>query len=121
MADQGTNKIHTLSALGRVRETLDLNGRVVKPHMLQFASDHRYALTANIAQAVFAVIRAHDRQVIDLRGPKPATGTHDSTGSTPGVQIIQLDAMRAIKTIRLDISENSDPHGIAVRLVRVDQ
>ncbi|CAA9341666.1 MAG: hypothetical protein AVDCRST_MAG93-6683, partial [uncultured Chloroflexia bacterium] len=57
---------------------------------------------------------------VTLRGPKPATGTHDLAGSTPGVQIIQLDAMRAIKTIRLDTSESSDPHGIAVRPVRVD-
>lgn len=52
---------------------------------------------------------------VTLRGTNPATGTHDLAGTTPGVQIIDLDTMQVGETIELDANANSDPHGIAVR------
>ncbi len=52
---------------------------------------------------------------VTLRGTNPATGTHDLAGTTPGVQIIDLDTMQVGETVRLDANANSDPHGIAVR------
>jgi DNA-binding beta-propeller fold protein YncE len=85
VADQGTNKIHILSELGKSRATLDLNGLVSKPHMVFFARDHRYALTANIGSGDVAVIRASDRRVLDVIETDP--GAHAAVPSPDGEQV----------------------------------
>ncbi|MFC0471793.1 hypothetical protein ACFFHM_15125 [Halalkalibacter kiskunsagensis] len=43
-----------------------------------------------------------------LRGPEPATGTHDMAGETPGVSIIDVESKEKIDLIEL----TGDPHGI---------
>lgn len=57
-----------------------------------------------------------------LRGPKPATGTHDIAGKTPGVTVLSvLDGGRSAKRVFIipigdqSAESTSDPHGIAVR------
>ncbi len=65
---------------------------------------------------------AGDRVFGTLRGPKPATGTHDIAGTTPGVAVLAVqDGGKAAKReFVIPIGDQSaespsDPHGIAVR------
>jgi DNA-binding beta-propeller fold protein YncE len=62
------------------------------------------------------------RVFVTLRGPKPATGTHDIAGRTPGVSVLSVqDRGRAAKREFIipigdqTAESSSDPHGIAVR------
>ena len=68
-----------------------------------------------------------DRFYLALRGPKPQTGSpHVATGETPGLGILQLSnagaygrlthVFRTRNTNPIDNSEESDPHGIGIRL-----
>jgi DNA-binding beta-propeller fold protein YncE len=57
-----------------------------------------------------------------LRGPKPATGTHDIAGTTPGVVVLKVEdgGKTAKREFVIPIGDqspesSSDPHGIAVR------
>ncbi|MDQ0256837.1 DNA-binding beta-propeller fold protein YncE/predicted small lipoprotein YifL [Evansella vedderi] len=52
---------------------------------------------------------------ISLRGPEPATGTHDMAGDTPGVSIIDVETKTKVKLIELDLA--GDPHGVDLRIV----
>lgn len=63
-----------------------------------------------------------DRVVGTLRGPKPATGTHDMAGTTPGVVVLKVEGggTSAKREFIIPIGDQSaeapsDPHGIAVR------
>ncbi len=51
---------------------------------------------------------------VTLRGPEPATGTHDMAGETPGVSIIDVESKEKIDLIEL----TGDPHGIDLRIVQ---
>jgi len=68
-----------------------------------------------------------NRFYASLRGPKPQTGSpHVAVGSTPGLGIIEItkggasghlsQILRTTFTNPVDQSEESDPHGICVRL-----
>ncbi len=105
VADQGTNKIQVLSPLGEVRRTLDLNGRVSKPHMLVFTRNYQYVLSANVGSGDVAVIRASDRQVVDViktgsgahaAVPSPDGGRQAVVAHTSGQKLVELtwDAQR---------------------------
>jgi hypothetical protein len=64
--------------------------------------------------------------VVALRGPSPQTGAHASDGTTPGLGIVEITDGGAGGRLThvlpttfenpLDGSEESDPHGAAVRL-----
>ncbi|MFZ5863063.1 MAG: YncE family protein [Nitrospirota bacterium] len=63
-----------------------------------------------------------DRMFVTLRGPKPATGTHDMAGKTPGVSVLSVQdgGKSAKREFIIPIGDQSaespnDPHGIAVR------
>ncbi|MEO6667761.1 MAG: YncE family protein [Nitrospiria bacterium] len=63
-----------------------------------------------------------DRIFGTLRGPKPATGTHDIAGKTPGVTVLTVleSGKSATRDFLIPIGDQtadnpSDPHGIAVR------
>lgn len=63
-----------------------------------------------------------DRVFGTLRGPKPATGTHDIAGKAPGVTVlaVQDGGKSAKREFIIPIGDQSaespsDPHGIAVR------
>ncbi len=63
-----------------------------------------------------------DRVFGTLRGPKPATGTHDIAGKTPGVTVLAVKdgGKTAKREFIIPIGDQgpespSDPHGIAVR------
>ncbi|GAA0450013.1 YncE family protein [Alkalibacillus silvisoli] len=64
------------------------------PDLLVFSPDGKYAY-------------------ISLRGPEPATGTHDMAGDTPGVAIIDVETKEKIDLIELE----GDPHGIDLRVL----
>ncbi|ADU29126.1 YncE family protein [Evansella cellulosilytica] len=66
------------------------------PDLLVFSPDGKYAY-------------------ISLRGPEPATGTHDMAGDTPGVAVIDVETKTKVKLIEMDLS--GDPHGIDMRIV----
>ena len=68
-----------------------------------------------------------NRFYMALRGPKPQTGSpHVATGETPGLGILTLSRGGAFGTLThvfrttlqnpIDRSEESDPHGVTVRL-----
>jgi len=69
-----------------------------------------------------------DRFYAALRGPLPQTGAHASAGTTPGLGIVTLrgnghtghlsHVLRTTFTNPVDGSEESDPHGVAVRVGR---
>jgi len=66
------------------------------------------------------------RLYVALRGPSPQTGGHAAPGSTPGIGVLTLTENGSNGELRhvlrtsfpnpLDGREESDPHGIAVRL-----
>jgi hypothetical protein len=65
---------------------------------------------------------AGDRVFGTLRGPKPATGTHDVAGRSPGVTVLAVrdGGKTATREFIIPIGDQgpespSDPHGIAVR------
>ncbi|WP_078554135.1 YncE family protein [Bacillus alkalicellulosilyticus] len=51
---------------------------------------------------------------ITLRGPEPATGTHDMSGETPGVSVIDVESKTKVNLIELE----SDPHAIDLRILK---
>ncbi len=113
VADQGTNKIHILSPLGAIKETLDLNGRVSKPHMLFFTTNHRYALSANMGSGDVAVIRASDRQVVDVI--KTGPGAHAAVPSPGGRQaVVAHTTGRSL--VELTWNENRKSYDVGRRL-----
>lgn len=58
------------------------------------------------------------RAFLTLRGKNPATGTHDISGQTPGISIIDVQAKKRVQVIPLPGDQNvSDPHGISLRPV----
>jgi hypothetical protein len=66
-----------------------------------------------------------DRIYVALRGPLPQTGAHASAGNTPGLGIVSLrrngrtgaltHVLRTSNINPVDASQESDPHGLAVR------
>jgi DNA-binding beta-propeller fold protein YncE len=65
---------------------------------------------------------AGDRVFGTLRGPKPATGTHDIAGKTPGITVLAVKEGGKTGTREFiipigdqSLESPSDPHGIAVR------
>lgn len=90
---------------------LDLNGDVVGT-----------IDTIGDAPDLLEVSPSGDQVFGTLRGPNPATGTHERAGQTPGVTVIKvLEGGRSGKVeFILPVGERgpeskSDPHGIAVR------
>jgi hypothetical protein len=69
-----------------------------------------------------------DRIYVALRGPQPQTGAHASAGDTPGLGIVSLrgggrtgaltHVLRTTSTNPVTGGEESDAHGLAVRLTR---
>lgn len=68
-----------------------------------------------------------DRFYLALRGPKPQTGSpHVATGGTPGLGILKLNdggawgmlenVLQTKMTNPIDSTEESDPHGVTVRI-----
>ncbi len=114
VADQGTNKIHILSPLGEAKETLDLNGRVSKPHMLFFTPNHRHVLSANVGSGDVAVIRASDRQVVDVI--KTGPGAHAAVPSPGGGQQAVVAHTADKSLVELTWNEGRQSYDIGRRL-----
>ena len=113
VADQGTNKIHILSPLGAIKETLDLNGQVSKPHMLLFTPNYRYALSANVGSGDVAVIRTSDRQVVDVI--KTGAGAHAAVPSPSGGQaVVAHTTGRSL--VELEWNDNRKSYDVGRRL-----
>ena len=114
VADQGTNKIHILSPLGEAKETLDLNGRVSKPHMLFFTPNHKHVLSANVGSGDVAVIRTADRRVVDVI--KTGPGAHAAVPSPGGGQqaVVAHTADRSL--VELTWNETRQSYDVGRRL-----
>jgi hypothetical protein len=83
------------------------------------------AASADPTPDIIALSPNGDRFYAALRGPRPQTGAHASSGSTPGLGIIELASdgtdgalthvLRSSFTNPGDGTEESDPHGISIR------
>lgn len=62
--DQSTNRIHIYDPQLREIDTIVLGPEVVRPHMIDFDSQHRFAFIANPVSGNVAVIRTRDREVV---------------------------------------------------------
>ncbi len=113
VADQGTNKIHILSPLGALKETLVLPERVSKPHMLLFTPNHRYALSANVGSGDVAVIRSSDRQVVDVI--PTGAGAHAAVPSPSGGQAVVAHTTGQ-SLVELTWNENRKSYDVGRRL-----
>jgi hypothetical protein len=76
--DQGTHKIYIYGPdleLAHVMELEELGARV--PHMIHFTSDHAYAFIAAVGSGHTLVVRAVDREVVDIleTGPRSHMAT----------------------------------------------
>ena len=89
--------------------------------------DLRGAVSSNPTPDLVALSPMGDRFYASMRGPKPQTGSpHVATGSTPGLGIVRLSRGGATGTLThvlptrltnpVDGSEESDPHGIGIRI-----
>jgi DNA-binding beta-propeller fold protein YncE len=55
---------------------------------------------------------------ISLRGPKPVSAPHVAVGTTPGFAVVDIAARRLVETVQPNPeNENSDFHGIGVRVI----
>ena len=114
VADQGTNKIHILSPLGAAKETLDLSGRVSKPHMLFFTPNHRYILSANVGSGDVALIRASDRRVVEVI--KTGPGAHAAVPSPDGGRQAVVAHTTGKSLVELTWNENRQGYDVGRRL-----
>ncbi|RXJ02961.1 hypothetical protein DS745_05095 [Anaerobacillus alkaliphilus] len=67
------------------------------PDLISFSPDGKYAY-------------------ISLRGPEPATGTHNMAGNTPGLAIIDVEKKKLKEIIPIN-TKGTDPHGLDVRVI----
>ncbi|NJP38358.1 YncE family protein [Alkalicoccus luteus] len=54
---------------------------------------------------------------VTLRGPEPATGTHDMAGDSPGISVIDVETLEIAHTIDFTGIDGTDPHGIDIRVI----
>lgn len=108
--DQSTNVIHIIepvyaggSVTFAVTDRIEFDDRVVRPHMIDFTSDHRYAFVANTVSGNVAVIRTADREVIDVIRTGP--GTH-MAAVAPGDRVVHVDVIAdgTVVEINLDLA-----------------
>ena len=95
--DQATNTLHIIrpSETGsgvefEVTDTVEFDERIVRPHMIDFTSDYRYAFVANTVSGNVAVIRTDDREVIDVIETGP--GSH-MAAVAPGDRVVHVDVI----------------------------
>ena len=108
--DQSTNIIHIIepaysggSVEFRVTDRIVFDGSVVRPHMIDFTSDYRYAFIANTVSGNVAVIRTADREVIDVIRTGP--GSH-MAAVAPGDRVVHVDVIAdgTVVEINLDLA-----------------
>ncbi|MEX0732311.1 MAG: hypothetical protein WED00_06175 [Aquisalimonadaceae bacterium] len=95
--DQGTHKIHVYDADLREVSRIDLGAHGAEvPHMIDFTSDYRFAVVANVATGNVALIRTEDHTVVDLVQTGPRT---HMAGISPDD-----------RTVLTDVIGNADNH-----------
>ena len=108
--DQSTNIIHIIepvyaggSVSFEVTDRIEFDDRVVRPHMIDFTSDHRYAFVANTVSGNVAIIRTADRRVIEVINTGP--GTH-MAAVAPGDRVVHVDVIAdgTVVEINLDLA-----------------
>ncbi len=105
--DQSTNKIHIiepvydLNAVSfEITGVIAFDERVVRPHMIDFTSDFRYAFTANTVSGNVAVIRTSDRQIIEVLETGP--GSH-MAAVAPGDERVHVDVIADGTVVEIDL------------------
>jgi len=89
--DQGTHKIHIFDASLREISRIDMGAHgAMVPHMIDFTSDYRYAVVANVASGNVALIRTEDYTVVDLIDTGPRT---HMAGFSPDDRFVHVDVI----------------------------
>lgn len=122
--DQGTHIAYIydsgLQEVGRI--DLGSHGAEV-PHMIEFSSDHRYAVVANVASGNVAVIRTADREVIEVidTGPRTHMASFSHDDSRILVDVIgNADDYRDGKLVEIRADLDNETFGIERELVIAD-
>ena len=111
--DQAANTLHVIRPLEdgsgvtfEVTDTVEFDDRIVRPHMIDFTSDYRYAFVANTVSGNVAVIRTEDRAVIDVLETGP--GSH-MAAVAPGDRVVHVDVIAdgTFVEIELDLENES--------------
>jgi DNA-binding beta-propeller fold protein YncE len=96
--DQGTNITYIYDARRELVDTIDFNDHgVVTPHMIAFSSRHDYAVVASTSSGNVAVIRAADREVLQVIPTGPST---HMASFTPDDRAILVDVIGSSENFR---------------------
>lgn len=122
--DQGTHIAYIYDSGLQEVDRIDLGSYGAEvPHMIEFSSDHRYAVVANVASGNIAVIRTSDRAVIDVieTGPRThmASFSHDDTRILVDV-IGDADTRRDGKLVEIRADLDNETFEIERQLVIAD-
>ena len=116
--DQATNTIHIIAlhydaddrdrgggnhdVSFEVIDRIEFDERVVRPHMIDFTSDYRYAFVANTVSGNVAVIRVEDREIIEVIETGP--GSH-MAAVAPGDEVVHVDVIAdgTVRELLLDL------------------
>jgi DNA-binding beta-propeller fold protein YncE len=111
--DQSTNVVHIYDTQLEEVDTVDLGALgVVRPHMIDFDSQYRYAFVANTVSGDVAVIRAHDREVVAI--VPTGSGSH-MAAVTPDDSAVWVAAIgaRSFSEIPLDLDDPTPTFAVA--------
>lgn len=122
--DQATNILYIIRpSVGEsgveftVTDTVEFDERIVRPHMIDFTSDYRYAFVANTVSGNVAVIRTHDREVIDVLDTGP--GSH-MAAVAPGDTVVHVDVIADGTFVEIELDLENEEFTIGRRLTLRD-
>jgi YVTN family beta-propeller protein len=119
--DQGTNKIHIYSPqLEEIGDPIDLGALdIVRPHMIDFDSQYRYAFVANTVSGTVTVIRTADRTV--MANVETGAGSH-MAAVTPDDSAVWVAAIgdRQFSEIPLDL-DDPEPEFEVARVIDMSE
>lgn len=104
LPDQGTNTIHVYDPSFDEIDTIEFGSEVVRPHMIDFDSQYRYAFVANTVSGNVAVIRTADRQVVAVVETGPGTHMAAVTPDDSAVWVAVIGGQRFLE-IPLDLDD----------------
>jgi hypothetical protein len=104
LPDQSTNTIHIYDAQLREIDVIAFGPEVVRPHMIDFDSQYRYAFVASTVSGNVAVIRTRDREVVAVVSTGGGTHMAAVTPDDSAVWVAVIGAQRFVE-IPLDLDD----------------
>lgn len=104
MPDQGTNTMHIYDPSLEEIDRIEFGPEVVRPHMVEFDSEYRYAFVANTVSGNVAVIRTADREVVAVVDTGPGTHMAAVTPDDSAVWVAVIGGQRFVE-IPLDLDD----------------